>query len=1275
MQLWGPQRLILQAVSDLQGESSDFISDTKIAAHAKMGLGDVRNCLLTLEVDNLLSLARTTEGYLASVEAKGRLALSLPIPIPALRTEKGANSVKIRPKGLQSFDSQDADFFLELLPGPRGKDGLPESVNYWKSRIEERDADQTFRVGVIYGPSGCGKSSLVKAGLLPCLASEFRVIFVEATPQDTEVRLLNRLRKQCPDLPNDLGLADTLAVLGQKAATSSIGKVLLVLDQFEQWLSAKRDDENPELVTALRHCNGERLQAIVMVRVDFWMALTRFMAKMEIELRQGQNFAAIDLFDLRHATKVLMAFGQAFGALPDDPSKVTQDQQHFVQGAITELAENERITPVRLVLFAEMVKGKDWTPRTLKDVGGAKGIGVSFLEETFDAAQANPRHRLHKVAAQSLLKALLPENGTDIRGQMQSYSHLLEASGYVSRAKDFEGLLRILDSELRLITPTEPTEVEAQSGQSQTRSGLYYQLTHDYLVPSLRDWLTRKQKETMRGRAKLLLEDRAAVWNARPENRQLPFLWQWLNIWLLTQKKTWTPPQWKMMRKAAGYHAMRGLMLAALLTLISWSIYEVHGRLQAQSLVEQLLSAKISDVGTIVPRMKPYRPWIEPMLREEYSDAEAKKDDDKQLLLSLALLPEDDKQAEYLFERLLKADPIQLPVVRDALLNGDSSYRKTLSKRLWDILTPKAGYNRGGHDQDRRFRAACALAKYDADGGNWAGASDSIVERLLAGSLQNPSHYILLRDSLKPVGKHLIHALKKRFENIGLSESEGMLATHFLVEYAGDQPDELASLLIDANEKQLAVIYPKVKEQSEASLPILQAEIDKNLPPDLPSSDEKWEKLAKRQSNAAVALLKMNKPEKVWPLLKHSPDPRVRSYLIHRFGPLGTDAGIIVKRLDKEPDVTIRRALILSLGEFGEKDWSADERNAVIKKLQEINRTAADPGLHAASEWLLRHWKQDDWLRKVNDEWAEDKEEREKRIGAIKKTVAKEKTPPQWYVNGQGQTMVVIPGPVEFMMGSPPSEGGRIAFETQHKKRISRTFAIAAKPVTMEQFLKTRGNFGEGEAFVRQFAPTDDCPVLAITWHEAAEYCNWLSKKEGIDDPEEWCYEIKRQVAKLRKNYLKLSGYRLPTEAEMEYATRAGASTSRYYGETEELLPKYAWYQKNSKERAWPVGTLKPNDFGLFDVQGNVYTWCQDRHRAYPVGKAEEVTEDQEQEDRLEDTQRVLRGGSFSNPAWSVRSAMVNGNLPTIHNNAYGFRVARTLPLDDRTASRLNTPP
>jgi hypothetical protein len=248
------------------------------------------------------------------------------------------------------------------------------------------------------------------------------------------------------------------------------------------------------------------------------------------------------------------------------------------------LAQDGKVISVRLALFAEMVKGKHWNPTTLKEVGGTEGVGVTFLEETFTASTAPPQHRLHQKAAQAVLKILLPESGSDIKGNMRSRQELLEASGYASRPKDFDDLIRILDSEIRLITPTDPKEKDGDSSSQVQVGAKYYQLTHDYLVPSLRDWLTRKQKETRRGRAELLLADRAAVWNARPENRQLPSLLEWLQIGWWTKKKNWTPPQRKMIRKAGRYHVVRGMMVALILALISFAGYEGHGTLKARAL-------------------------------------------------------------------------------------------------------------------------------------------------------------------------------------------------------------------------------------------------------------------------------------------------------------------------------------------------------------------------------------------------------------------------------------------------------------------------------------------------------------------------------------------------------------------------------------------------------------------------------------------------------------------------------------------------------------------
>src|SRR5262249_23780706 len=117
---------------------------------------------------------------------------------------------------------------------------------------------------------------------------------------------------------------------------------------------------------------------------------------------------------------------------------------------------------------------------------------------------------------------------------------------------------------------------------------------------------------------------------------------------------------------------------------------------------------------------------------------------------------------------------------------------------------------------------------------------------------------------------------------------------------------------------------------------------------------------------------------------------------------------------------------------------------------------------------------------------------------------------------------------------------------------------------------------------------------------------------------------------KLAPDYLKRKGYRLPTEAEWEYACRAGAVTRWYYGESEELLGKYAWHVGNSDKHSWPVGHLKPNDFGFFDMHGNVWVWCQKRYGFYPRVKVGKVIDDKEDSLIVDDSKAwVTRGGSF----------------------------------------------
>jgi formylglycine-generating enzyme required for sulfatase activity len=1110
-------------------------------------------------------------------------------PVSPTAPPSDGPAVKVIPKGLRSFDAHDADFFLELLPGPRDRDGLPDSIRFWKKRIEETDADNTFAVGLIYGPSGCGKSSLVKAGLLPRLSDDVIAVYIEATGQDTEPRLLNGLRKRCPALPAQLGLKEALAALRLGQGIPAGKKVLLVLDQFEQWLHAKQNEENAELSQALRQCDGGRLQAIVMVRDDFWLAVSRFMQVLEVRVLEGENSRLVDLFDSLHAHKVLAAFGRAYGRIPESLGQCSKEQDAFLAQAVAGLAQEGKVISVRLSLFADMVKGKPWTPATLKEVGGTEGVGVTFLEETFTASTAPPQHRLHQKAAQAVLKALLPQAGTDIKGHMRAQQELLAASGYAVRPRDFEALLGILDGELRLVTPTEPGEGESEIGSQQARTAdRYYQLTHDYLVPSLRDWLTRKQKETRRGRAELLLADRAAVWNARPEKRQLPSVLQWMSIRWLTRKRDWTPAQRKMMRKAGRYHLTRSLAVAAVLLLLVAGGWETNGRVRSQHLMDTLLTASTAEVPAVVREMGPYRRWLDPLLRQAHAEAEANDDRRKQLHTDLALLqwdPDpDDRRHRLLVQMLGGGPPDQVVAIREVLKPHKDAL---VEQQLWPSVELKS------------LRAACALADYAPNDSRWEKVSGGVARQLAA---QNPLEIGKWADALEPVGRHMLRPLAAMLlEECSAAERRNILGLY--VAYMAQVPDPFAQfeeVLAERNGRQ--------------------------------ASTEERLTLARRQANAAVALALLGRWEKALPLLRHSPDPTLRSYLIDR---LAREAGAVAvaKRLEPEgeAEVSARRALLLALGEFDKDPFQAGGPKPLVPRFLKLYQDDPDPGIHGAVGWLLRKWGQQAQVEVIDRELATGQVEGQR----------------QWYVNRQGQTLVLVP-PGEFANdGQGPDK--------RLKVRVERRFALAAREVTVAEFLR----FRKDHNYAKVYSPTEDCPVVEVNWYDAAAYCNWLSKEEGIAE-KQWCYLPNdkghyEEGMTVKANALSLSGYRLPADAEWELACRAGSVTSWSMGEAEDLLGKYAWYIAHAPIKSRPVGSLRPNDLGLFDLHGNAWEWCQNRYEDFADMR------DRTTDDKVDNkSSRSLRGGAFLDGPLNVRSANRGRLAPAIRNYDFGFRPART---------------
>ncbi|OHB64074.1 MAG: hypothetical protein A2Y77_12370 [Planctomycetes bacterium RBG_13_62_9] len=229
---------------------------------------------------------------------------------------------------------------------------------------------------------------------------------------------------------------------------------------------------------------------------------------------------------------------------------------------------------------------------------------------------------------------------------------------------------------------------------------------------------------------------------------------------------------------------------------------------------------------------------------------------------------------------------------------------------------------------------------------------------------------------------------------------------------------------------------------------------------------------------------------------------------------------------------------------------------------------------------------------------------------------------PERIVDSIGIELVWIP-PGRFLMGSPENEQGRDGDESPlHAVTLTEGFYMGVYEVTQAQWMAVMGsNPSEFQG--------DDLPVENVTWEDATEFCRRRSGREGLE-------------------------YRLPTEAEWEYACRAGSTASYSFGDGNSVLDEYGWHSGNSGGTTHPIGEKMPNLFGLYDMHGNVWEWCQDVYSKYPsagvVNPRGPAWGDE----------RINRGGGWSAVAAYCRSATRDRDLPTDRYNVLGLRVVRT---------------
>lgn len=1058
---------------------------------------------------------------------------------PTARPAGGELQPLLVPKGLRSYGVEDAEFFLQLLPGPRDREGLPDSLRFWLARIQEPvEPVNRVPVGVIYGPSGSGKSSFVKAGLLPRLSGPLETIYLEATSEQTEAHLKRELLRRIPSLNDSATLPEMFEAINKREG-ERYKKVLVILDQFEQRLSHQENLDRSEIVKALRFCDGQRLQALLLVRDDYWLALTRFMDALETDLLEGRNSQDLDLFDLPHAKRVLTLLGRSYGKLPRETVAIGPEHDAFLEQVVQQLAEANQVICVRLTLFAELFKDRPWTLEELERVGGVRGVGKTFLEKTFDSSIAPRRYRVLSEYVKAALEALLPVSGSAIRGSRKSAAELRRACGLEQDPRTFEKLIQTLDQEMRLVAAIEPdgpaidTEID-------------YQLTHDALVPAIRSWLWDDLPKTPSGRAKLRLRELASLVRPGEPVRTLPTHWEWLN-WQYHLRNHHANDQEHAVLNAGRrkFLTQTGMLLGgiAAVGIPAWWL-RVRDRRQreAQQLIGNLQTSDYPDVPAVVSRMPVYASLVGP---EVTRMSQAVDDQDVSLRGDLACcaleLQKPATVARKVSDAQLRPDTV-LAVV-NVLKQHASQQRETIAA-IWQKM------RLDGVDNSTHLRLAAALAQW-SPGSLARGLTRSNVdgeptqpEVLLASLLGMALERERAVDQdrwlqlLQPVAK-AYPAFGERFvqmlQNATLRSQVDTFARAVFEFYPENRAEKMFTFMESWNDEQFDGIV-SLFQQREAEQEVVDYLIDRPRP-GLP----RWRALR------AMALARVSSPDELLQVFAEVDDRLTRSYAITLATPqrvsfetlksfyagTGKDAGSVAPE-----SVLLRQAVLLAfLNHLGTNDprqmpWLATE----VRKECLRSESAS---CFSAAELLARRLEIDYRVLRTQRRQSPD------------------------CVGGVLGNVLINPAGLAFVILDLKDRWGKVkpvAVSTTEMTRLQYATATGGAPVARPEH-----------------------PYRFDTVIDAYKVCNEMSRAENLE-----CFYLDPESATLDKTHFDLdaNGYRLPSLEE--WNALAMDNCPNYLGAPDDELGKqYVHYFRDGNSTVQDVGLKLPDPNGIQDLYGN----------------------------------------------------------------------------------------
>lgn len=1126
----------------------------------------------------------------------------------ALFPHLGTSTDTIVPRGLRCFGQRDANFFLKLLPGPRGKSGLPDAVDHWKDWVENTTVESTSRIGVIYGPSGCGKSSLLNAGLIPRLSRATAVVSVEASRDNTDDVLKQALEGLLTSYHHNRTLSDIAADIRSGRGLSGEKQVVVIVDQLEQWLASNKPFETSEFAGLLRQCDGKRLKAILIVRDEFWLALSRLLAFTEVPFQTGVNAVFVDLFDTRHARRVLHEYGYAYNRLPSIETELSADQDRFLSLAISNLATDGAVYPVRIAVFAEMMKSREWSAATLKLYGGAEGIGVRFLEETFDSESTPERYRQHAAAAANLLSYLLPENTSEIRGNAATLAELRSHSGYEDDEQSFAELVNILDQELRLISVTREQRPASDADTAkdddvqpkELRDDSKYLLAHDYLIPSIRMWLRRRRSDSFRGRTLQNFEDSLATWKSDRSSKTLPWFADWVRFRLFLRGSLMSDDGQSMMRQANVFHGLRLVVLAVVIASVGFFWLASHRHAEVESMARQLQAASVANLPELTAKASPRADAVLSQLNSFEN-----RDDRSTLAVDTARVALGGEVADWV-DRVLDAAPEERRIVSTLDVMDDQDVVNTFREVVLDK----------GRPASQRLAAAQVVALRSE-------TLDAEVEATLTGDSDLVDALVQERQNIAEWAtafEPFAELLLPRLSNLATSEQrtpESVTASDYLLLWCDDNPSRSFEHLLAPTPWQSDEFNRLGRKHAMANVSRLNRLVGRVV--EAIEASNSVSDIDCRRAGMAVALLaELKIVEDLYRVLQVYSDPRLRVEAIYQLSQSMTSDEVIhgwlrlaIANSDPGSEAALLKLLALR-AEPSNAKLGSPIGETVIGRF----RASDDAEVHSAAEACLVGW------------------------GALEPSFLRTDQPlgtdeRKWRVNGQGQTLIRIGGP-------------RVS-DAQSSQNLPLLEDYDLEVLNGEVTVGQIHAFDPSSYIHYETSPTNRHPANVVTFSKAINYCRWLTEVEGMGEDEQ-CYPhadtpLPNDWAPFPDHRTR-RGYRLPNVDEWEFVARAGVRHEFRFPTGNDPRRLIDYEQVNQLDAAGAgavaVGQRLPNRFGLFSLVGNQLEWAID----------------------AKERQRYGLGATYRSP-FSVCTLEVDtlGTMaPETEYNTVGFRVVRTVP-------------